>query len=209
MIYLFRHFSASYRKFFLALLIPAFLLGCGQQKNSDKEATDWVEHGAWRQDLQEKPDPSIDAVTFYTQYHKHTDWWDKAFAFMNRKDLDTLAEGKYPIVGDTVFATVSDYVPKDTSEVKWEAHRNYADIQFLVKGEEKIGMAPADSLEEIVPYNAANDAANYSGPGKYHVAKPGTFFIFFPGQAHRPNLKTDAADTAMVRKIVIKMSVPE
>lgn len=179
-----------------------------QQPVSEKAARQWVDHGSWRKDMQQKPSSTVNAVKFYTQYHAHQAWWDKALAFMKRKDLATMATGKYPIDGDHVFATVSDYAPKDTTEIKWEAHRKYADIQFLIRGKEKIGLASATALQEIVPYNASNDAANYSGPGKYVVATPGTFFIFFPGDAHRPNLKTDAEDTAVVRKVVIKMRVP-
>lgn len=191
----------------LLLLISCSVMG--QQKSAEQKAETWVQNGAWRDGVPMNPSPSIDVVQFYNQYHLHQAWWDEALAFMSRKDLNTLPVGKYPIEGDTVFATISDYEPKDTGEVKWEAHHHYADIQFLTKGKEKIGMTPVANLSEIVPYNASNDAANYAGPGKYYVAEPGTFFIFFPGEAHRPNLKTDADDTAMVRKIVIKMRIPK
>lgn len=192
--------------FFIMLFGPVRV--SAQDRVSKTKAQGWVNHGSWRKGLPEKPHSSINAVEFFTQYHQHQVWWDRAFAFMKRKDLATLPVGKYPIDGDHVFATISDYAPKDTSEIKWEAHRNYADIQFLIKGKEQIGLASAASLKEIVPYNTEKDAANYSGPGKYYVARPGTFFIFFPGQAHRPNLKTDDTDTAMVRKVVIKMRIP-
>lgn len=203
------HFFFRWGKYVPVLLLALLIMSCGQQNTSEKVAEDWVQNGAWRDGLQEKPDTSINALTFYTQYHKHKAWWDKAFTFMNKDDLATMPIGKYPIVGDTVYATIAEYTPKDTSEIKWEAHRKYADIQFLTKGEEKIGLASAADLDEIVPYNTENDAANYAGPGTYFNARPGTFFIFFPGQAHRPNLKTNDQDTAMVRKIVIKMRIPE
>lgn len=194
---------------FAAFMLMLAVTRAGAQHAVDRKTAErWVKHGSWRNGMPEKPQSSIDAVKFYTQYHAHQEWWDKAFAFMKRKDLATLPAGKYPIDGDYVFATISDYQPKDTSEIKWEAHKNYADIQFLTKGKEKIGLASAASLTEIVPYNPGNDAANYAGPGKYYVARPGTFFLFFPGQAHRPNLKTDPGDTAMVRKVVIKMRIP-
>lgn len=174
---------------------------------SKKTAKQWMEHGTWRKDLSEKPSPSVNARTFYLQYHRHPDWWEKAFVFLNRKDLTSLAPGNYPIAGEDVYASVSTYVPKDFDKTQWESHRKYADIQCMIEGEEKIGEAPVSKLTLTVPYNEAKDAANYKGPGKYYIAKPGTFFIFFPGEGHRPNIKAHAADTTMVKKIVIKMRV--
>jgi YhcH/YjgK/YiaL family protein len=172
-----------------------------------KEAQKWFKHGDWRKGLVEKPHSSINAVELSVQYHKHKEWWDKAFAFLNRKDLATMAPGNYPIVGDDVFASVSDYKTKDFDKSQWESHRKYADIQCMVKGEEKIGKAPLSALTVTMPYDADKDIAHYSGPGKYYIAKPGTFFIFFPEDAHRPNIT--AKDTGLVRKVVIKMRVSE
>ncbi|MGH2644149.1 MAG: YhcH/YjgK/YiaL family protein [Chitinophagaceae bacterium] len=174
---------------------------------SKKAAEKWMEHGSWRKGFFEKPAPSINAQTFYIQYHKHPEWWEKAFVFLNRKDLSSLATGNYPIVGQDVYASISTYVPKDFDKTQWEAHRKYADIQCMIEGEEKIGESPISKLAETVPYNESKDAANYKGPGKYYVARPGTFFIFFPGEGHRPNIKVNAGDTMMVKKIVIKMRV--
>lgn len=174
---------------------------------TEAQARKWERQGDWRQGLSVKPDASIDAKMFYTQFHKHPDWWKKAMDFLNRKDLTTLAPGTYPIVGKDVFATISEYVPKPVGKSLWEAHRQYADIQAVITGEEKIGKSDPAKLKEVHPYKEAGDAANYEGPGKYYVARPGTFFIFFPGQAHRPGLQVHDKDTAQVRKLVIKMRI--
>lgn len=196
-------------KYIYLFLFSLLIMSCGQHNSSEKVAKDWMQHGEWRNGLKDKPDSSIDALTFYAQYHKHQNWWDTAFSFINRNDLNTLAVGKYPLIGDTVFAAVSDYAPKDSDTVKWEAHKKYADIHFLIKGKEKIGEASAASLKEVVPYNEEKDLANLSGSGTYYLAEPGTFFIFFPGQAHRPGLKTDDQDTAVIKKVVIKVRIPK
>lgn len=204
----------SFYKGFIFTGLAFFFISClathahAQQTVSEKTARRWVKKGSWREGMPEKPSATINAVKFYTQYHAHQAWWDKALAFMKRNDLATMPTGKYPLDGDHVFAMINEYPPADTSQIKWEAHTKYADIQFLIRGKEKIGIASAASLQQIVPYNPSNDAANYAGPGKYVEAKPGTFFIFFPGEAHRPNLKTDPGDTAIVRKVVIKMRIP-
>jgi YhcH/YjgK/YiaL family protein len=176
-------------------------------KKSRETAQTWMEHGQWRDGLSEKPNSDINAQTFSAQYHKHQIWWDKAFAFLNRKDLISLAPGSYPIVGKDVYASITEFVPKDFDKSGWESHRRYADIQCMIRGEEKIGKAKASDLTVTVPYNSSRDAANYKGPGKYYVAQPGTFFLFFPGDAHRPDVKVTPSDTARVKKIVIKVRV--
>jgi YhcH/YjgK/YiaL family protein len=176
---------------------------------SSKAAKKWMEHGAWRKGLHVKPSSSINATEFYTQYHKHKEWWDKAMAFLNRSDLGSLAPGTYPIVGKDVYASISEYVPKDIDKSQWESHRKYADIQAVIAGKEKIGKSSVSQLTVTRPYNPKSDGANYTGPGKYYIARPGTFFIFFPGDGHRPGLKTSPSDTAHVKKLVIKMHVTE
>jgi YhcH/YjgK/YiaL family protein len=200
---------ASLLLLFVFILAAVNVSAQSATPKSSKAAKKWMEHGAWRKGLHVKPSPSINATTFYTQYHKHKDWWDKAMAFLNRSDLASLAPGTYPIVGKDVFATVSEYVPKDIDKSQWESHRKYADIQAVITGKEKIGKSSVSQLTVTKPYNPKSDGANYTGPGKYYIATPGTFFIFFPGDGHRPGLKTSPSDTAHVKKLVIKMHVTE
>lgn len=178
-----------------------------QNKISKKEAKNWIKNGNWKNGLQLQPHASINAVAFETQYKAHEEWWKKALAFLNRKDLATLADGTYPIVGQDVFAAVSSYVPVNKGEKQWEAHRNYADIQMVVTGAEKIGKTSVSKLKVTVPYNPETDNENLKGKGKFHIAKPGTFFIFFPGDAHKPGIKAHKGDTQKIKKIVIKMRV--
>jgi YhcH/YjgK/YiaL family protein len=198
-------------------ILPLLLLGCclyvssvAQSSSvSAAEAQQWVAQGAWRKGLTVTPHASVNAQTFYAQYHKHKDWWDKAMAFLNRKDLASLAPGTYPIVGKDVYASITEYVPKDMDNSQWESHKQYADIQAVITGKEKIGKTAVSGLTVTEAYDAKQDIAHYQGPGDYYTATPGTFFIFFPGEAHRPSLKTDPADTQQVKKLVIKMHVTD
>jgi biofilm protein TabA len=75
----------------------------------------------------------------------------------------------------------------------------------VIKGEEKIGVAPIGSATVIKPYDAAKDIANYTVEGKYYTASPDEFFLFFPGDAHRPNIKVTGYDTVKIKKLVIKI----
>lgn len=151
--------------------------------------------------------PSTDKVAFAMQYHKNEKVWDEAFKFLSRPDLDTLSPGKYPIDGDKVYASISVGPNKEFDKTRFESHRKYIDLQYVIKGKEKIGVASVAKATVTVPYSEPNDIAHYTAEGKYYIAAPGTFFLFFPVNAHRPNIKVDGYDT--VRKLVIKIKVVE
>jgi YhcH/YjgK/YiaL family protein len=70
------------------------------------------------------------------------------------------------------------------------------------RGKEKIGILPVEKATVKDPYNAEKDVAHYTGEGTYYVAEPGTFFLFFPQDAHRPNIKVN---DEKVKKVVIKI----
>jgi YhcH/YjgK/YiaL family protein len=109
-------------------------------------------------------------------------------------------------MGDIVYVTITDNKPKPFEDTKWEAHRKYIDVQYIFKGKEKMGVAPIAGATEVEPYNDKKDVGFYSIPEKdckYYIARPDSLFIFFPSDAHRPNIKADGYDTD--KKIVIKI----
>ena len=189
------------------------------QTTNDQNATDqktvdgattpeqWLQSGAWQNGLSATPHPSIDAQKFQEQYTKHKARWDTAFAFMQRADLAQLADSTYPLIGKDVFAAVSSYVPVDSSAKQWEAHRNYADIQMVLTGSEKIGKSEVSQLTVSVPYSSETDNENLTGKGTFYLAQPNTFFIFFPGDAHKPGIKAQKDQNKKIKKLVIKVRV--
>ena len=58
-----------------------------------------------------------------------------------------------------------------------------------------------------MPYDASKDLINYSCEGKFYIAKAGTFFLFFPNDAHRPNITSN--NNKPDKKIVIKIRYSE
>ena len=67
--------------------------------------------------------------------------FDKAFEFIYKTDFSQLADGKYEIENDDIFAMVQEYNTKDKTEAKLEAHQKYIDIQYIHSGVELIGVA--------------------------------------------------------------------
>ena len=172
-----------------------------------KQVNEWYQKKEWLSGLQWQPHESINKAVFAKQYQVNRTYWDKAFAFLKNSDLQTMAVGRYAIDGDNVYAMITENPTKDLDSTKWESHRNYIDLQSVINGEEKIGVADITKLTVTMPYDAAKDVANYSGEGKFYTALPKTFFLFFPGDAHRPNITTNGNKPD--KKIVIKIRYTE
>lgn len=186
-----------------AILIAATLLSaCSANK-----AQQWLKQQPSASALKPMVYKDVNLVEFKKQFFANKATWDKAFEFMQKNDLQNMAPGKYPIDGDQVFASITEMVDKPFENTKWESHKKYIDIQYIIKGKEKIGEASFENEKVTSPYNVAHDIANYEiAKGKFYTADPSTFYLFFPSTTHRPNIMvTDEK----VKKLVIKIRVAE
>jgi YhcH/YjgK/YiaL family protein len=187
-------------------------MNCSSSTPTDTVASEkpdeWYKGEEWLKGLQFTPHSSINQAEFSKQYHENGIWWDEAFEFLKSQDLDQLAPGSYVIDSNNVIATVSEVSPKDKDSTHWEAHRNFNDLQYIIKGKAKMGIASISDqgVKVTVPYTPADNETFSVDGGKYYDAEPGTFFIFSPQEIHRPAFKIDGYDT--IKKIVIKVRVP-
>lgn len=177
------------------------------QQWTKKKAHQWFKKKEWLQGTGLTPHSSINEQEFARQYHANQAYWDKAFLWLKEHHIDTISKGKYPIDGTNVFASVTIDPTKDLEKTGWESHRKYIDLQLIVSGEEKMGVYPVTKATVTNPYDEKREAANYTAPGKFYIGGPGTFFIFFPADAHRPNITPGG--NKPVKKIVIKVRVAE
>ena len=190
--------------YFIALVFISISINLNAQTNWTKHQTKkWFKKKEWLKGLQLQPHKTINKKEFARQYNLNKNYWDEAFAFLKEHDLQTLAVGRYSIDSDKVYAMVTQNPTKDFDSTQYESHRNYVDLQSVISGEEKMGLYPVNKLTVTKPYDASKDLANYSGEGKLYDGVPGTFFLFFPSDAHRPNI-TPGGKMAD-KKIVIKI----
>lgn len=192
--------------FFLFVIITASIVVAQQTSTKDwteKSAKKWVKSREWSKGLSVKVSSTVNNVEFAKQYHANKEYWDKAFQFMREKNLKEMAPGKYVIDGDKVFATITKAPSKEFEQSAWESHRKYIDVQYVIAGKEKIGVSPLADATVTKPYDETKDGANYNATGKYFIASPKEFFLFFPNDVHRPNIKVEGFDT--VKKLVIKI----
>ena len=116
-----------------------------------------------------------------------------------------IAPGTYQLT-PRVIAIVSEYETKVKNEIGFEAHRKNIDIQYLLKGEERIACMPIEKLTETKPYSEEKDAAFYAAEGvvaQTMTIGGGYFAIFFPQDGHMPQLCVDKLE--MVKKVVVKV----
>lgn len=176
---------------------------------SKKKIDKWFEGKEWSKGWTVAPDASINRREFAVSYFKNKDRWEKAFGFLKNTDLLKSDLKRYDIDGDNLFATISEYMTKNEEIAKFEAHRKYIDIQYVVSGKEIMNLTPLKTVKEVLtPYDATKDIEFITVSQIVNFkATPSNFFIFFPGDAHRPGLKD--GENSMVRKIVIKVKVDQ
>jgi len=129
----------------------------------------------------------------------------QALDYLATARLAELPPGKQTIDGDHLFALVNDYCTQPQEKCRFEAHRRYADIQLMVRGVERIGVAQATALTVDEPYAADRDIAFFHGQGDLVTLDEGTFAIFFPHDAHQPGIAV--AESLAVRKVVMKVEL--
>ena len=127
-----------------------------------------------------------------------------ALAFLERSDLATLAAGTYELDGRRLYALVQDYQTKRRADGRWEAHRQYIDLQFVVAGRERFGCGPAGRMTEGA-YDEERDMERPDVEGSFVDVQAGDFLILWPGEPHMPGMAVDDEPSA-VRKVVIKIA---
>ena len=146
----------------------------------------------------------LDSFDNAAKYYGLGELFRKGLDYLAETDLDSLPDGKVEIDGDRMFCMVMGYQSKEPSECKWEAHRQYIDIQCITTGVEHIEVGYTGGLESSEPYNPEIDRERFIGTGDFVTLKPGYFAIFYAHDAHRPCLRVD--QPVPVRKFCLKLA---
>ena len=134
--------------------------------------------------------------------------FQKAFEYLKTTNLSEKENGKYEIDGENIYVSVQDYNTKPEEEGKFEAHKKYADIQFIVKGQEKLGYTDIKNCTNLTSYDEKNDIEflkNSENKNHFAYAKEGDFIVFFPQDAHMPCISIN--ENSYVKKAVVKIKL--
>ena len=133
---------------------------------------------------------------------------ERAFAYLKATDFSKLKDGRYEIDGKNIYATVSRYQSKPCEECRPEAHRRYADVQYVAQGQELIGWcAFTPALKEAAPYDEEKDVVFFEKlePESDFVLSEGSYAILTPKDIHRPCCALE--EPSPVLKVVVKVAV--
>lgn len=146
----------------------------------------------------------LDTLANADAYNALNSGFATAFEFLRRPDLADLPAGNHEIDGERVYAVVVKAPGRERAVGELEAHRQYIDVQYVLEGTDEMGWRATSTCSQPQgDYNAEDDYLMYSDPACAWVATPpGTFAIFYPGDAHIPMISPDE-----LHKVVIKVAV--
>ena len=145
-----------------------------------------------------------DTLAHASQYKGMHPGLDKALDFLCSADFSALPDGRQEIDGDRVFANIMSYTTKAENPTP-ENHVKYADIFYLLEGEEEVAVAPLEEMGELVQANPDGDIWLHEGTGVHLPLGSGRFLALFPGDAHAPSIGPNGP--APARKCVVKVLV--
>lgn len=130
----------------------------------------------------------------------------RAFKYLKKQNLSKLNPGSYVIENNRIHAHVSKYLTHEFDQEKWESHKQFVDLQYIIEGFESFGFGEINNFEPISEYIPERDICWYKGELHHLItAGEGMFLIFFPNDIHQPGIVVD--NPKEVKKIVIKIRI--
>ncbi len=130
----------------------------------------------------------------------------EAAAFLAATDLAALEPGRFDVGTRGASVIVACGGARRADEGRLEAHRRFIDIQVLLAGRESIGWRPlAACRAPEAGYDPATDLQFFADPPQAWLPlEPGQFAVFWPADAHLPQV-----GEGDMRKVVVKVPVQE
>jgi len=115
--------------------------------------------------------------------------------------------GEYAI-SNKVKAIVSEYNTVELFERGYESHKHVIDIQYPIRGLERVKWSPVDQMEINIPYDSVKDRTFFKSPsvqGTHIDIGNGIFAIMFPRDGHSPQHYIGKSE--FIKKVTIKVSI--
>lgn len=147
----------------------------------------------------------IDSIKNAHKYYDLHPSFRTAFEALAKID-DNTPDERLTVDGDNIFINLGEYTNKNIDECLFESHKNYIDIQYVLKGEEYIDICDEKILEVTNDRLETDDIAFFGNTEKFSRADltEGIFVVIFPGEAHKPMIAPDGKGIK-TRKAVAKI----
>lgn len=116
--------------------------------------------------------------------------------YFRNHDLINYPSGSYDTGREDISLRIDEYESQIAQERYWQAHRSHIDVYILLRGQERIDMKDADTLNEyhydrqgdvIMLEDDRPDSINY-------LTKYGDMAVFYPGEAHKTGIHVELAN---------------
>lgn len=129
----------------------------------------------------------------------------RCFAYAQDHDLLSYEKGSHPIDGDELFVNIVEYETTIPENRFWEAHRQYLDLHFMLRGPEQIDVNFIDNMEQKV-FVEKDDFLPLEGePNGQIVLNAGDFLLCYPTDAHRTAVQVGTP--AIIKKAIFKIRI--
>jgi len=149
----------------------------------------------------------FDKLNNAKQYYCLGEKMQKGFEFLLNKDLKNLPDGRYEILDNEIYANVQSLKTKNQNLKKWEVHRDYIDIQYVILGQEKMGFGSLEDFNEITEEYSKEKDVEFLNGEKFNFinVQEGEFVIFYPNDVHAPMLSV--RDDIEIKKVIVKVKI--
>lgn len=132
----------------------------------------------------------------------------KALDFLRSADWAAIADGRYDIEGDDLYVNVVSGETAPISKRKAERHFRYADVQYMISGEETMGIARFTERLRVTDDWTDRDALLFEEVENETLLRvqAGQFAVFMPFDVHRPGCAAGNGDPQPVRKAIVKVA---
>lgn len=145
----------------------------------------------------------VDKINLYPELQEYA---DMVHGFIQRVEKEKLLAGRYDLEKG-VFASLQNYNTRPFAGAQMESHKKYCDLQYIVRGNEKIYWASLRKLTVVDDHTEDGDYLLYeSGVDQgYTLMERGMFGFYAPEDGHMPSIAV--TDPEPVTKIVFKIPV--
>ena len=130
----------------------------------------------------------------------------EALEFMKSLNFEEMELGKH-VINEDSFVLIHKYDSKEPDAARFEAHKDYVDIQYVVEGVESIEIAAVTAMTVTEIYDPERDVEFYAEPdaAAKFVLTDGSYAILYPADAHKPGVKV--GESVPVKKMVGKVRI--
>lgn len=127
------------------------------------------------------------------------------YNLIKRNMIAELPNGRH-YLKNGIYVNIEEYETYPRFSRKFEAHKRFVDIQYIISGCENIITQDYHSLYAGEPWDYSSDIVfmNDNGFGQKHILHQGEFLCLFPTEAHMPCIMQQLK-SERVRKAVFKV----